>query len=155
MDHTRKIYYFESALSPFVVAVDLSKIDFSPKSGIRSPAPNPAGHMGDYAIQAATSLYNQLTQLYGSSLTDAQRWAMIGVTPRIGLNDVTTETFTQQDARTVEAWAASHGIGLLSMWSLNRDRQNGSGVIRYVDTNSSSLAQTPNEFSGIFLPFTR
>ena len=27
MDHTRKIYYFESALSPFAVAVDLNKLD--------------------------------------------------------------------------------------------------------------------------------
>lgn len=38
LDHTRKIYYFESSLSPSVVAVDLTGIDFSPKSGIRSVA---------------------------------------------------------------------------------------------------------------------
>ncbi len=36
LDHTRKIYYFESSLSPSLVAVDLNKIDFSPESGIRS-----------------------------------------------------------------------------------------------------------------------
>jgi len=35
MDHTRKIFYFESALSPIVVAVDLNKIDFAPGTGIR------------------------------------------------------------------------------------------------------------------------
>ena len=38
LDHTRKNYYFESALSPYVVMVDLNKIDFAPGSGVRSLA---------------------------------------------------------------------------------------------------------------------
>jgi len=38
LDHTRKVCYFKSSLSPSVVAVDLNKIDFAPKSGIRSVA---------------------------------------------------------------------------------------------------------------------
>ncbi|MBU6237785.1 MAG: linear amide C-N hydrolase [Planctomycetes bacterium] len=38
LDHTRKVYYFESALSPSVVAVDLKQIDFAPGSGVRSVA---------------------------------------------------------------------------------------------------------------------
>jgi penicillin V acylase-like amidase (Ntn superfamily) len=37
-DHTRKHYYFESALSPFIVMVDLAKLDLSPGSGVRSIA---------------------------------------------------------------------------------------------------------------------
>ncbi len=36
LDHTRKNYYFESALSPYVVMVDLNKIDFAKGSGVRS-----------------------------------------------------------------------------------------------------------------------
>ena len=61
-------------------------------------APSPGGKMGDYAIEAATSTFNQLKGLYGSSKTDAQVWSMIGVTPMIGLNDVTTEVFDQTEA---------------------------------------------------------
>jgi choloylglycine hydrolase len=38
LDHSRKNYYFESALSPYVVMVDLNKIDFAPGSGVRSVA---------------------------------------------------------------------------------------------------------------------
>jgi choloylglycine hydrolase len=38
LDHSRKNYFFESALSPYVVMVDLNKIDFSPGSGVRSVA---------------------------------------------------------------------------------------------------------------------
>jgi len=38
LDHTRRNYYFESALSPFVVMVDLDAIDFAEGSGVRSVA---------------------------------------------------------------------------------------------------------------------
>ncbi len=38
LDHGRKRYYFESALSPYVVMLDLGKIDFSPGSGVRGLA---------------------------------------------------------------------------------------------------------------------
>ena len=36
MDHGRKVYYFESALSPDIVWVNLNEIDFSPGSGVRA-----------------------------------------------------------------------------------------------------------------------
>jgi len=118
-----------------------------------SAAPNPVGKMGDYAIAAATSLFNQLKSLYGTAKNDAQLWQMVGVTPMIGLNDVTTETFDQQEARELEAFALQKGIGRIAMWSLNRDKQNASGKITYVDNTSSSLVQQPFEFSKIFLAY--
>src|SRR5216117_396681 len=98
-----------------------------------SAAPNPSGKMGTYAIQAATSLFGQLRGLYGAAPTDAQLWHLIGVTPMVGLNDVTTETFTQQGAQQLLAFARLKGLGELSMWSLNRDRANAAGTITWVD----------------------
>ncbi|MFO1039957.1 MAG: linear amide C-N hydrolase [Geminicoccaceae bacterium] len=38
IDHTRGVYYFESALSPDIVWVNLGEIDFRPESGIRAVA---------------------------------------------------------------------------------------------------------------------
>lgn len=119
-----------------------------------SAAPNPQGKMGDYAIQVGQSLFNQITEVWGTGLTAAQRWAMVGLTPMIGMNDVQTEIFDQQEAREVKAWATAQGIGLLSFWSLNRDRQHPNGRLNYVDLHSSSLVQTPFEFALIFNPFT-
>jgi hypothetical protein len=113
-------------------------------------APQPQGRMGDYAIQAAQALFGQLRSLYGPALTDAQLWKMIGVTPMIGLNDVTTEVFDQQEARELVAFARKVGMGRISIWSLNRDRQNGSGAISWVEPLSSSILQDPFEFSHIF-----
>ena len=118
-----------------------------------SAAPNPSGKMGDYAIQAATSLQVQLKQIY-AGYTDAKLWSMVGITPMIGMNDVQTEIFDQQEAREVMAFAQQKAIGKLSFWSLNRDLQSPKGVLPNVDNFSSSILQTPYEFSGIFKPFT-
>lgn len=118
-------------------------------------APNPQGKMGDYAIEAATSLFGQLRGLYGTARTDAQLWAMVGVTPMIGRNDVTTEVFDQQEAQELLAFAQQKGIGFLAMWSLNRDQANSKGAISYVEPTSSSLAQQSLEFAGIFKGFTK
>jgi len=118
-----------------------------------SAAPNPSGKMGDYAIQAATSLQVQLKQIY-AGYTDAKLWGMVGITPMIGMNDVQTEIFDQQEAREVMAFAQQKAIGKLSFWSLNRDLQSPKGVLPNVDNFSSSILQTPYEFSGIFKPFT-
>jgi hypothetical protein len=118
-----------------------------------SAAPNPQGRMGDYAIQAATSLQAQLRSVYGAERTDQELWSMVGVTPMIGLNDVTTEIFDQQEARELLAFAEQKQIGRLAFWSLNRDQQNPAGRLNYVDLKSSSILQEPFEFSEIFGAF--
>jgi hypothetical protein len=119
-----------------------------------SAAPNPAGQMGTYAINAATSLFNQLKSAYGATKTDAQLWAMVGVTPMIGMNDDTSEIFDQTAARQLVAFAQQKGLGRLAFWDLNRDQQNAAGKLTYVDLKSSSVLQSPFEFSQIFKPFT-
>src|SRR5262249_51286837 len=80
------LYVLQSAVKygVKVAGVDVMAMDYG-----ESAAPNPQGHMGEYAIQAATSLFGQLRNVYGTSPTDAQLWQMVGVTPMIGLNDDT------------------------------------------------------------------
>jgi hypothetical protein len=145
------LYVVQSALKygVNVAGVNIMTMDYGD-----SAAPNPSGKMGDYAIQAATSLFNQLKAAYNNTLTDAQLWDKVGVTPMIGLNDVTTEVFDQQEAREVLAWAQQVGITRISMWSLNRDYQHVTGTINHVDNFSSSLLQSPLEFSLLFNEFT-
>lgn len=145
------LYVLQSALRYGVQidGVNIMTMDYGD-----SAAPNPQGRMGDYAIQAAQSLKSQLGTLYVGSRNDAQLWAMIGVTPMIGMNDVQTEIFDQQEARELVAFAEQVGMNRISMWSLNRDRQHPSGQINYVDLFSSSVVQTPLEFSLIFNTIT-
>lgn len=145
------LYVLQSALR---YGVNLSGVNIMAMDYGDSAAPNPSGRMGDYAIQAATSLQAQLAVLYGSGKSQSELWRMIGVTPMIGLNDVITEVFDQQEARELVAFAQQKGLGMLSMWSLNRDRQNPSGRLGYVDLTSSSLLQQPYEFSNLFKVIT-
>jgi hypothetical protein len=134
------LYVLQSALKYGVKigGVNIMTMDYGD-----SAAPNPQGQMGTYAIDAATSLFAQLQGLYATQLTAAQLWHMVGITPMIGVNDVSTEVFTQQDAQQVLTFARQHNIGQLSMWSLNRDQSGGSGI-----------TQQGFEFSTIFEPFT-
>ncbi|HEY2827929.1 MAG TPA: chitinase, partial [Pirellulales bacterium] len=110
-------------------------------------APNPAGKMGDYAIDAANSLFGQLKTAYNGTLSDSQIWAKVGLTPMIGMNDMTNEVFTQADAQKILTFAQQHGIDRISIWSLNRDYENSAGALGHVDNFSSSLVQSPLEFS--------
>ncbi len=118
-----------------------------------SAAPNPKGQMGTYAIESATSLFNQLQGLYGNTLSTAQLWHMVGVTPMIGVNDASDEVFDQAAAQQLLAFAEQKGIGEIAMWSLNRDQQDPSGALNYASSSSSSILQTPYQFSLIFNGF--
>ncbi len=145
------LYVLQSALKCGVqiAGVNVMTMDYGDGA-----APNPQGQMGTYAIQAATSLFNQLRTLYGSGPSDSQLWRMVGVTPMIGMNDQTDEVFTPQDAQQLVAFAQQKGIGRLSFWDLNRDQEDPAGALTYVDVNSSSLVQTPLEFALLFQGIT-
>ncbi len=145
------LYVLQSALKYGVqiAGVNVMAMDYGDGA-----APNPQGQMGTYAIDAATSTFNQLRSLLGPTPTNSQLWAMIGVTPMIGMNDQTDEVFTQQDAEQLVAFAQQVGMGRLSFWDLNRDQESPSGALNYVDLNSSSLVQTPLQFALIFQGIT-
>jgi chitinase len=67
--------------------------------------------MAQSAIQAVKNLEH----------TYAIAASKIAVTPMIGLNDASSETFTAADADTLTAYAASNGLAGLHYWSLDRD----------------------------------
>ncbi|WP_284699957.1 glycosyl hydrolase family 18 protein [Chitinolyticbacter albus] len=77
--------------------------------------------MGDLAVQAAQSLFNQIKPIFPTK-TDAELWSMVGVTPMIGQNDVQGEVFTLADAQTLTDFAKQKGLGLIAWWSFQRDR---------------------------------
>ncbi|WP_128896200.1 carbohydrate-binding protein [Longirhabdus pacifica] len=117
-----------------------------------SAAPNPDNQMGEYGIQAIQNLQKQLKEQYSNhniSKTDAELWKMIGTTPMIGLNDVVTETFNQQDAKETLQFAKEKQIGMVSMWSMNRDKS-PQGALSFVTPSASSIVQKKYEFSKIF-----
>jgi len=115
-------------------------------------APSPSGKMGQYADQSAQSVHDQLKTVYPNA-TDAQLWAMVGITPMIGVNDTSDEVFQVSDAKVVEQFAAQHHIGRLAMWSLTRD-QACAQPSSWASPTCSSIQQSPYDFSHTFEAFT-
>lgn len=121
-----------------------------------SAAPSPDGQMGMYGIQAAMALHGQLAAAHanqGLAKSDAELWAMVGVTPMIGMNDVTTELFHLTDAAETVDFAKDKGLGWIGMWSINRDHP--CPGTNYVALDCSSVADQTTDwaFSEVFLGF--
>jgi hypothetical protein len=99
------------------------------------------GAMGDAAISAATGTESQIRA--------ADLRAKVGITPMIGVNNVSSEVFGLADAQKVESFAATHDwIVGLGMWSIARDNGTGAGSSTASST-SSAISQTPYELSSI------
>jgi len=106
-------------------------------------------------LSSVNAAHGQLAALYaqeGARLSSAQVWRRLGVTVMIGQNDDAGEAVSVADARAVAKFAASHGVGRVSMWSLNRDVQCGV-TFAVVGTHSnvcSGVKQKPLAFSKTF-----
>jgi chitinase len=104
--------------------------------------------------QALTATQRQLGILYrqsGTQLSDKTLWSKIGVTPMIGQNDVQSEVFTLAAAKSLNSFVLDHGVGRVSMWSLNRDIVCGSNYVtlKIVSDSCSGVDQGKAKFADL------
>lgn len=115
----------------------------------------PGKQYSDVVLQAATALHGQVQSAFsrhGVSLDDARAWERVGITPMIGQNDIQAEVFTIGDAERVNEFARNKGVGLVSMWSLNRDSTCASPlptVVTVVQTHCSGIDQESHSFADV------
>jgi len=103
------------------------------------------GQMGADAISAALATMKQI-QFVGLTST-------VGITPLIGVNDVSSEIFSLADAQDVVNFAKGNSdISRLSMWSVARDNGSAPGIT-YDSPTASGIAQNNWQFSSIFKEF--
>ena len=111
---------------------------------------------GQTMLQASESALieteRQLGILYRQAditLNDGTLWSKIGATPMIGQNDSKGEVFTIADAKALNSFAASKGVGRMSMWSLNRDVSCGSNYVTLsvVSDSCSGVKQGGQSFA--------
>jgi hypothetical protein len=109
--------------------------------------------MGGAAISAAEGLHGQLAALYPDR-TDAELWAMIGLTIMNGVDDYPqmTEVTTLEHAQQILDFAKVKGLSHLSMWAVQRD--NGSCAGGGAADGCSGIEQADWAFSQVFAPFT-
>ncbi|HEY4276610.1 MAG TPA: chitinase [Conexibacter sp.] len=117
--------------------------------------PSAASDMRGAILSSIEGARKQLSVLYarsGASLNSEHLWRKLGVTVMIGQNDTDGERVTVNDARAIAQYATDHGLGRVSMWSLNRDAQCGV-TFAVVGTHSnvcSGVTQRPLQFTKTF-----
>ncbi len=93
--------------------------------------------------QSAEQAVKNLEHTYGIAA------GKIAVTPMIGLNDNTAETFTTADVDTLTSYAKSVGLAGLHFWSLDRDTPCSDD---YASPTCNSISSTtPLEYTNRFL----
>jgi hypothetical protein len=127
-----------------LAGVNVMAMDYGESAAPTSGAA--AKTMGAYAIQSAESTYSQLTTLY-SGYGKSFGYSQLGVTPMLGVNDITSEVFTLADAQALEDYARAKGVGMLALWSVTRDTPGQLGVSTYTHSGMSAPA---GSFAKIF-----
>lgn len=104
------------------------------------------------AVDATATQLRRVAKEVGLDRNETELWASIGATPMIGQNDVDAEVFSLDDAKAFATYARNQGLGRISMWSLNRDRQ-CDNTFRNVAVHSntcSGVVQEELAFSKLF-----
>jgi len=97
--------------------------------------------MGQSAIQAVTKLQHS----YGIPA------ARIELTPMIGVNDVSSETFSLTDVDTIVSYAVGNRLAGLHFWSLDRDTPCPGGGGTASSTCNSVAGTAPLQSTNRFL----
>jgi hypothetical protein len=97
--------------SPKNYVINLMTMDYGSASSSVCVVVSGSCEMAQSAIQAVENLEHT----YGIPASK------IAVTPMIGMNDTTSETFTTADVDTLTTYAVDNGLAGLHFWSLDRD----------------------------------
>ncbi|MFV0519465.1 MAG: glycosyl hydrolase family 18 protein, partial [Lachnospirales bacterium] len=114
------------------------------------PTKTQPGDLGNIAIDVIENLKAQLNTVYkndGQNKTEEELYDMIGITPMFGQNINKNEVFYAEDAEILADYVNEKGVGLLSMWSLERDQAGKQAIGTY---NHSGIQSGDLEFTKIF-----
>ncbi|WP_323121976.1 carbohydrate-binding protein [Burkholderia alba] len=109
--------------------INLMTMDYGSAGPGNCVVANGTCQMGQSAVQAALNLHDHWGVPYNQ----------IELTPMIGGNDVSGETFTPADVDTVNAFAKQNGIAGVHFWSFDRD----------VDCPAGAASPTCNSIGGV------
>jgi chitinase len=128
-----------SSLKKYVI--NLMTMDYGSASSSVCVVVSGSCEMGQSAIQAVKNLEHT----YGVPASK------IAVTPMIGLNDNTAETFTAADVDTLTAYATANSLAGLHVWSLDRDTPCATTTTFASPTCNSVSGTTALQYSKRFL----
>ena len=131
-----------------LAGVNAMTMDFGPGEGAEKDM---LGTI-ERALEATQVQVQSLWRAAGLPSSAAAAWGHVGVTPMLGVNDVTDQRFTTKDAKELAKFVDARGIPRVSAWSLNRDSQCGGAFAKIGELSNtcSGVVQKPLEFTHIF-----
>ncbi|XVV14260.1 glycosyl hydrolase [Actinoplanes sp. CA-131856] len=105
-----------------------------------------SGGWGAAMIAATEAVHTDLKAIW-TGRTSAQLYAMLGVTPMIGVNDTGPVT-TVANAKTLLTYAEQKNLAFIRFWSINRD--NGNCTSGSLSGTCSGIAQSEYAFTSLF-----
>ena len=128
-----------SSLKNYVI--NLMTMDYGSASSSVCVVVSGSCEMAQSAIQAVKNLEHT----YGIPA------GKIAVTPMVGLNDATSETFTPADVDTLTSYATGNGLAGLHFWSLDRDTPCATTTTWASPTCNSVSGTTALQYTNKFL----
>ncbi len=131
-----------------LAGVNAMTMDFGPGEGAEKDMTGTI----ERALEATQLQVQSLWRAAGLPSSAAAAWGHVGVTPMLGVNDVTAQRFTTKDARELAKFVDARGIPRVSAWSLNRDSQCGGAFpkVGELSNTCSGVEQKPLQFTRIF-----
>ncbi|HEX3727933.1 MAG TPA: chitinase [Pirellulales bacterium] len=133
--------------------VDLGGVNVKPTKAANQAGVLGQSRMGISTIESTISVFYQLQSQLGRTHTSAEIWRKVGVTPVVGQGEAAGENFLPTDGRELYDFARQQGLGMIGIWSINRDQYDSTGQAPAGEL-SSGVEQKAFEFSDIFQPFT-
>lgn len=109
-------------------------------------------NQGNQNMATAAENAAKATLAQMKSVNSGYTFANLGITPMIGVND-DGSTFSLANAKTVESWAKSNGVGRLAFWSITRDQSCGAAAAVAASPSCSGVSQSQLAFTSAFTPF--
>jgi len=106
-----------------------------------------ATNMSTATLNASEALHAQLRGVFPAE-TDTALYAAQGISTMNGVTD-TGEVVTLANAQDITAYAASHTLGRLAFWAVNRDRPGTDA-----GTSASGISHSPWAFTSTFARYT-
>ncbi|MFF5082387.1 glycosyl hydrolase [Actinoplanes sp. NPDC000266] len=105
-----------------------------------------SGGWGAAMIAATEAVHTDLKAIW-TGRTSAQLYAMLGITPMIGVNDTGPVT-TVANAKTLLTYAEQKNLAFIRFWSINRD--NGNCASGSLSGTCSGITQSDYAFTSLF-----
>ncbi|MEX2114036.1 MAG: hypothetical protein WD845_12670 [Pirellulales bacterium] len=118
-----------------------------------TPGPQAQRRAGRETIESTINAYYQLRRTLVPDVQTGEVWIKIGITPVLGPQGDASATFGPNDAHELYGFAQQQRVGMVSVWSLNRDQQASTPPVERTPDGAAATESGGFDISKIFSDF--